>query len=374
MSGGVHPPIETVVAWSKIANPSNPSQTRGWELVVLVVILFSITIFTVVARLWARLKVQHNAGLDDIIVVVTMIPTTGLALAIALASRLYGHNRHVWDLSPSMTVNSRKITMVISALYVISTSLTKISILLFYRRMSDRVSKAFRFAVHACIVFVVAYMITFLTTLFLTCRPINAYWNQVYIPWALSHEEGVDYHCLNEPADLLAASAISIVQDFLVCGMPTLLFWKLKLPRRQKIALAAVFGIGFFLCITGILRVIYITNIFFHTYDTTWATEPVWVWTAVEAHLAIVCASAPALKVFFKQYLNVSSITGSWRDASRLRSFFRKGYEEKAGLATFGTSSTAAGDIELGKIKVVCEVDIDTEHKRIDSHDGSVLR
>lgn len=56
---------------------------------------------------------------------------------------------------------------------------------------------------------------------------------------------GVDYHCFNEPADLLAASAVSIVQDFIVCGMPTLLFWKLQLPRRQKIALGAVFGVGF---------------------------------------------------------------------------------------------------------------------------------
>lgn len=184
--------------------------------------------------------------------------------------------------------------MVISVAYVVSTSLTKISILLFYKRMSDgAVSRTFRYAVRACIAFVVAYMITFVTTLFLTCRPINSYWNQVSLPWAISHEEyvcnlhlgqchansgirGTDYHCFNEPADLLAASAVSIVQDFIVCGMPTLLFWKLRLPRRQKIALAAVFGVGFLyaahnliifarlitfrsLCVTGILRIIYIT-------------------------------------------------------------------------------------------------------------------
>jgi len=81
-------------------------------------------------------------------------------------------------------------SMVISATYIMSTSLTKISILLFYKRMSDgAVSKGFRFAVRGCIAFVVAYMITFLLTLFLGCRPINSYWNQVSIKWALTHEE-----------------------------------------------------------------------------------------------------------------------------------------------------------------------------------------
>jgi hypothetical protein len=136
--------------------------------------------------------------------------------------------------------------MVIDVTYIISTGLTKISILLFYKRMSDgSVSRGFRYAVQLCIAFVVCYMITFVTTQFFGCHPINAFWNQADLTWAVTHTNGVDYHCFNEPVDLLCASAISIVQDFIACGMPTLLFWKLQLPRRQKIALGAIFGIGF---------------------------------------------------------------------------------------------------------------------------------
>lgn len=70
---GIHPPLATLVAWSKISNPSHPSETRGWELVTLVVILFSTTLVTVIARLWARIKIQHNAGIDDIIVFAAMV-------------------------------------------------------------------------------------------------------------------------------------------------------------------------------------------------------------------------------------------------------------------------------------------------------------
>jgi len=56
-------------------------------------------------------------------------------------------------------------------------------------------------------------------------------------------------------------------------------------------------------CIVGIIRIVYTENLYFNTYDTTWASEPIWIWTVVEVHGAIMCASAPALKVFFKRYL-----------------------------------------------------------------------
>jgi hypothetical protein len=40
------------------------------------------------------------------------------------------------------------------------------------------------------------------------------------------------------------------------------------------------------------------------TYDITWIAYYGWVWTTLEAQLAVICASAPSLKVFFNRYLN----------------------------------------------------------------------
>ena len=54
------------------------------------------------------------------------------------------------------------------------------------------------------------------------------------------------------------------------------------------------------------MRIYYTSLVYYHTYDITWACLPDWAWTAVEADLAVVCASAPALKVFFRRYLNIS--------------------------------------------------------------------
>lgn len=35
----------------------------------------------------------------------------------------------------------------------------------------------------------------------------------------------------------------------------------------------------------------------------TWESHPAWLWLSIEAHLAVVCASTPALKTFFKHTL-----------------------------------------------------------------------
>lgn len=157
-------------------------------------------------------------------------------------------------------VSNLQIAIAIEALYVASTSLVRISILLFYRRMaSGSISKPFLWTVRSVIAFVIAYFFVFEMTLFLNCRPFNAFWNEVNPLWAATHK----YSCISEAGNLVAASIISVIQDFIVCFMPTILFWKLQLPRKQKVALGAIFGIGFLLCIAGVLRIYYIYSLFF---------------------------------------------------------------------------------------------------------------
>ena len=127
---------------------------------------------------------------------------------------------------------------------MVSTSTTKISILLFYRRLtSDTISMGFLRCVHAAIAFVVLYFVVFIIILMVNCRPFHAYWQQVDPHWSIINEG--KYRCIDEEKDLVAAAVVSVIQDFIACGMPSVLFWKLTMPKRQKIALAAIFGVGF---------------------------------------------------------------------------------------------------------------------------------
>ena len=61
------------------------------------------------------------------------------------------------------------------------------------------------------------------------------------------------------------------------------------------------------LCICSILRIIYVVRVYYTTYDMTWESQPAWMWLAIETHVAVICASAPALKIFFKNNMEGSS-------------------------------------------------------------------
>ncbi|KAF2666809.1 hypothetical protein BT63DRAFT_415909 [Microthyrium microscopicum] len=319
MPGGIHPPLEVILSWP--ARSDHPIR-RGWGITIATIVLWAITILVVAGRLWARLKIQKIGGLDDLIIVIALIPLTGVAICVAGSGRAY-FDRHVWELTAEEGATSRKLVVAVDLLYMTSTTLTKISILLFYRRLaSGTISNFFRWAVRLCIGFVASYYIAFTLALFLGCRPLDAFWNQLELDWRLTHKEGRDWTCFNESADLLTATSVSVLQDFITCLMPCILFWRLQLPFRQKVALAAVFAFGFFTSLTAVVRLYYIQMIFYQTYDVTWYTGLAFLWTTIEVHLGIICASAPALKIFFQRYFDTSRLTGAistWSSKSRSR-------------------------------------------------------
>ena len=51
----------------------------------------------------------------------------------------------------------------------------------------------------------------------------------------------------------------------------------------------------------GIIRTILLNNVINQTYDVSWASYTMWIWTIVELYTSIIAASAPALKPFFKR-------------------------------------------------------------------------
>ena len=127
---------------------------------------------------------------------------------------------------------------------MVSTATTKISILLFYRRLAaGSVSPRFLGAVYASIAFVVVYFCIFFFMMFGICRPLSTYWMQADYFWYAANEGKFD--CLNEASTLVASAIISAIQDFIACGLPMALLWKLRIPKKQKIALGAIFSVGF---------------------------------------------------------------------------------------------------------------------------------
>jgi len=118
------------------------------------------------------------------------------------------------------------------------------------------------------------------------------------------------------------------------------------------------------LCICAVLRLITTVKVYYPTYDITWESLDVWIWTGIESHMAIVCASLPAMNHFFKNILQdtrLGSAVKSWShkysggsSGSRSRS---KGYEETTSHSGTEIPQKGRGPLESQKgIHVVQDV------------------
>ncbi|TID23700.1 hypothetical protein E2P81_ATG03270 [Venturia nashicola] len=299
MPGGLFAPDEVLASWN--FNFVDPPR-GGRHVVITTAVLLSLTYCVVALRLWARLRLAKSAGIDDALIIAGMIPLTLLAVAVCLSMTTFGMDKHVWNSRSDELVNARKIAMTSELLYMVTTCTTKVSILLFYRRLAaGTITPTFQWMCYAAIAFVILYFIIFFFDILFLCTPLNSFWLLADHKWKTQYR--TEFHCQDEGAVLVSSAAISAFQDLLACCLPMVLLWKLHIPGRQKLALGAIFSVGVFLCICAILRGTAIFHTYYRTYDMTWESHPAWLWLSIEAHLAVVCASAPALKTFFKHTL-----------------------------------------------------------------------
>jgi hypothetical protein len=80
--GGVLAPPEVIKSWPR-PNYIDP-QTHDWTESIVVIVVFALSIAVYAARIWARLVVAKNAGLDDIIISLAMLPLIGMTIAVVM--------------------------------------------------------------------------------------------------------------------------------------------------------------------------------------------------------------------------------------------------------------------------------------------------
>ncbi|KAF2762959.1 hypothetical protein EJ05DRAFT_21782 [Pseudovirgaria hyperparasitica] len=303
MSGGLHPPLSVIASWPK-PNHLNP-ELRGWLVPAVNIVLFSLALTVASLRLFARFFILRSAGIDDYLIALNLVPLLGLTIALSIAVKVYHFDRHIWDVPIDEATATRKILFAIEILYVISTGLTKLSVLTFYKRLSDGGISPTLIRVSQSFIAFVGFTTAFFTILpFLACTPFNAFFDQVDPRWFYTHLKPGLWKCFDELTHFYANGSISIFQDFVAVGLPLALFHGLQIPRRQKILLGAVFFVGFCVCIIGVLRLVAISHLYTTTYDLTWETQYVWIWTGTEANVAVICACLPCCRVYASRFLN----------------------------------------------------------------------
>ena len=135
---------------------------------------------------------------------------------------------------PTDVVLGQKILFGSFWLFYLSIAMIKFSALFLYCRIFALVNKRFRIALMIAHIIVASWMVSFLATVIIYCRPADRLWE--------STVEGV---CSDSYAWHLYSGSLDSALDILVLLLPTPLIWRLKLSRAKKLSGALAFFCGY---------------------------------------------------------------------------------------------------------------------------------
>lgn len=168
-----------------------------------------------------------------------------------------GIDRHLWDLHPAECVKSGLMAWSTEILFLTSLCLTKISVLLFYRRLIDRshspwISKSIWLA----IIFTLIYFFSFLLVLIFSCNPTEATWKSLDLAWTGK------YTCADRQVVDPLNGVLSIFSDVYSMVIPILVVTRLNIPANRKAVLYLIFCFGLIVLGAGIARTVYLSRLY----------------------------------------------------------------------------------------------------------------
>ncbi|RLL97479.1 hypothetical protein CFD26_106816 [Aspergillus turcosus] len=242
-----------------------------------------VTPLVVIARLLGRRFLSGRVGADDwtILVSCAFAETVSIQMIIVCG---WAFGKHQNDMPKELLLKTLKLYFVAQILYKINIGLTKISILLLYIRLF--VHRWFLTTCWVWIAIVVSFTVGTVFSSIFQCTPVQ---------WAFDKSLPGRGTCINMTAFWYANAAFNILSDLVLIALPVPVVLKLQLPRKSKVAICGIFGLGIFTCITSVLRITTL-NVATNHLDTTWNSIGSSMWTIIESNLGIICACLPALR------------------------------------------------------------------------------
>ncbi|PHH91830.1 hypothetical protein CDD83_10179 [Cordyceps sp. RAO-2017] len=189
-------------------------------------------------------------------------------------------------------------------LYSASVSMSKLSALFFYRRIFS-VASANRLFVRIMYGVVAAFWLSSTVGVIFSVTPVQALWE----PW-LPHTGISSRHFY------VATGLINASLDLAILAFPQTRVWNIQTSRRNRVLLSLVFLMGGFVCVTSVMRLIYMA-----TYDEADLTRDLgntFLWTVLEPTMSIICCCLPILYKLFKGQDSKDSSSGRGTSQGRI--------------------------------------------------------
>ncbi|RYO89653.1 hypothetical protein DL766_008059 [Monosporascus sp. MC13-8B] len=299
-------------------------ESRSESLIAIVTCMVTLSTIVLLLRVWTRARVQGTAsGADEWTILVSWLFSVAFTINVCTQTK-YGLGKHVLDLPPTTNfAASLELFYYGEATYYITVSLTKMSILFLYLKLIPQ--RSYRIVNWSMMAFVALTGFTCVLAGIFQCNPIHKAWHT-----------DVPGTCFNQVALYLSNAGLNILQDLIIYFLPVKTLWQVQLPRKQRIALIAVFVVGAFVCLTGILRLESLTMASVSK-DPTWDNYGAAIWSSIESNVGIVCASLVHLKPLIARYApSMLSIQRTTRLPDE-----RSGTTENSKLRSMGRSTTS---------------------------------
>jgi hypothetical protein len=161
-------PLSVYLHWPA-PNYNNPT-TRGDALLTTNIIFILLVTLSIGIRLYSRMLVKHQSGIDDIMIVLAYISTIGMTAVVLLANRDYGWNRHMWDVEVGMIEHANIIAFTAKIMFTLASSFTRLSLIfLYYRLIKDTQFRWYAITLHISLAFNVCILISFVLLVVFTC-------------------------------------------------------------------------------------------------------------------------------------------------------------------------------------------------------------
>lgn len=181
---------------------------------------------------------------------------TALTFLMTYGAQVYDLGRHAWDVPLENWTHIAYYYFLVEPLFIWSGCFIKVSVLLFYRRLSENAtSLAWKYALLGCIAFTVIWSLGLFITQLLTCHPVDAFWLQFDLQWIVNHSG--QYSCVHTNVTTLLAGILACISDAYSTLLPCILVRNLQMARRTKIGLNIIFCLGLAVTMISVVRTVY---------------------------------------------------------------------------------------------------------------------
>lgn len=287
------------------ATASEPTSSLQQAGILLVFSSTALAVGITALRLYAKGKARQfwwgeyvistspstNRGANKIFMADDALLCAATALSIAQAVSAYFTIKtsylgiHIEDVPEHDPIVPLRWQFIIQLWYSPILGAVKASILLFMLRLTSHMARV-RWSIHALNALNLGLVATILLVVIIQCGPVEFNWDK-------SIRGGT---CINQGWFYLSTAALTILTDLLVLSLPFWVFLGLNMARGLKIAILCVFLVGAVVPAVGTYRLVLLYQTFFEppppdpTYSISLTSS------VIECNLAIVTASAPALR------------------------------------------------------------------------------